>query len=72
MVKKYIDGKLCENFENYFVKSVHGRVKCNNGYFLKVPKVILEFSKHGFYFQGIKLLSINCFTRQNIFYILLS
>ena len=26
MVKKRIDGKLCENFENYFEKSVHDSV----------------------------------------------
>ena len=55
MVKKCIDGKLCENFETYFVKSVHGRVTRNNGYFLKVSKVKLEFAKNGFYFQGVKL-----------------
>ena len=54
MVKKCIDGKLCENFENYFEKSVHDKVTRNNGYLQKVPKVKLEFAKHGFYFQGVK------------------
>ena len=49
MVKKCIDGKLCENFENYLVKTVHGRVTRN--------KVNLEFAKHGFYFQGVKLFN---------------
>ena len=29
----------------------------NNGYFLKVPKVKLDFAKHGFYFWGVKLFN---------------
>ena len=45
-------------FISYFEKSVHDRITCNNGYLLKVlPKVKLEFSKHGFYFQGVKLFN---------------
>ena len=56
-VKKCIDGNICENYNGYFEKNIHERVTRNNSYFLKIPKVRLEFAKHCFYFQGFKLFN---------------
>ena len=55
IVRKCVDGDICENFLNYFELNNHQKVTQNNNYLLKVPKIKLEFAKHSFYFMGVQL-----------------
>ena len=57
VVKKCMDGNICENYQTYFELNSHGVATRNGGSFLKIPKVKLEFAKKGFYFQGVKLFN---------------
>ena len=57
MVRKSIEGIICEKFTDYFEINVHHKSTRNRNLLLKVPKIRLELAKQGFYFQGVKLLN---------------
>ena len=45
VVKRCFDGKLCEQFKNYFEINEHRRNTRNSNKFLKLPKIKLEFGR---------------------------
>ena len=54
IVKKCIEGLMCEEFNNYFILKNHNKCTRNNGYLLTIPKVKLELSNSGFFSMGVK------------------
>lgn len=54
IVRKCIDGLMCDDFSNYFQFIKHTKRTRNNGYFLKIPRVKLEFARSGFFSMGVK------------------
>lgn len=57
VVKKCLDGKLCEQFENYFEINEHSKRTRNRNKLLKLPKIKLEFGRKSFRFQGAKIFN---------------
>ena len=57
LVKKCLDGKVCELFRDYFTLHHHEKLTRNNTHLLKIPRVKLEISKCGFYWMGVKLFN---------------
>ena len=57
VVKRCFDGKLCEQFKNYFEINEHRRNTRNSNKFLKLPKIKLEFGRRSFRFQGAKIFN---------------
>ena len=55
LVKKCLLGEKCENFENYFIMTNHGKNTRNNGHLITQPRTKLECTKAGFFFFGSKL-----------------
>ena len=55
LVRKCLDGNVCSNFTNYFVKRAHHQATRNNSYQLELPKIRLEYSRGSFYYMGAKL-----------------
>ena len=55
VVRKCMDGNVCSNFINYFVKHEHNVGIRNNGYQLELPKIRLEYNRESFYYIGAKL-----------------
>lgn len=45
---------MCDDFSNYFQFIKHTKRTRNNGYFLKIPRVKLEFARSGFFSMGVK------------------
>ena len=45
LVKKYLNGEVCEIFGNFFEIRTHGKTTRNNGFLLQVPKVRLQLTK---------------------------
>ena len=56
LVRKCMDGNVCSNYINYFVKRDHNVATRNNGYQLELPKIRLEYSRGSFYYHGSKAL----------------
>ena len=56
MVKKCLEGKFCNKFTEINVEVDHKFTR-NRNLLLKVPKIMLEFVKHDFYFQTIRLFN---------------
>ena len=54
-VRKCIDGKLCENFAEYFSLQSHEKRTRNNSIILNLSSVRTEFSKKSVYFSHAKL-----------------
>ena len=54
-VHKCIDGKLCENFAEYFSLLIHEKSTGNNSVSLNLPTVRTEFLKRSVYFSVTKL-----------------
>ena len=57
MVHKCLTGDVCPAFVNYFNWNRHSKETRNRNLLLKVPNVKLEFTKTGFYFQGVRLFN---------------
>ena len=57
LVKKYIKRNIWENFTDYSEINAHQKSKRNKSLLLKVPKVRLQITKQGFYFQVVQLLA---------------
>ena len=55
LVRKCIDGSVCENFQSYFKVNEHSIAKRNNGKSVTMPAVKLGYAKNSFYFMGSKL-----------------
>ena len=55
LVGQFIDGNVCSNFINYFVKCEHDVGTRNNRYQLELSKIRLEYSRGSFYFMEAKL-----------------
>jgi len=56
-VKKCLDKGTSSNFHEYFTINAHKISTRNQNTLLKIPKVKLEFTKSGFFFQGVKLFN---------------
>ena len=54
LVKKSLEGLLCDNFTGYFQLNCHGKATRNGNSFLKIPKVKLEYARSGFFSMGVK------------------
>lgn len=54
LVKKCLNGEVCENFETFFTIRNHKVNTRNNGLMLQVPKVRLQLAKFGFRSMGVK------------------
>ena len=54
-VRKCMDKRLCENFDEYFNLLHHSKNTRGNNTLLKLPSVKLEFERKGFYFFGAKV-----------------
>ena len=52
IVRKCLDNKLCENFQQYFNLNSHNINTRNNEISIDLPKCKLEFSKCGFYYMN--------------------
>lgn len=52
IVRKCLDGMVCENFDNYFEKLSHRFTTRNNKISLKIPVVKLKYAKSGFFSMG--------------------
>ena len=57
MARMSMEGYICEKFRDYFKINVHCKSTRNRNFSRKVPKVRLELTKYGFYFQGVKLFN---------------
>ena len=55
-VKKCINNKLCENFENYFDIIRHNK-NTRQGLLLRLPKIKLEMTKNAFYYIGARIFN---------------
>ena len=54
-VRKCMDKRLCENFDEYFNLLHHSKNTRGNNTLLKLPSVKLEFERKGFYFFSAKV-----------------
>ena len=54
LVKKCLNGKVCEIFDNFFEIRTHEKTTRDNGFLLQVPKVRLQLSKSCFRSVGVK------------------
>ena len=55
LVRKCLNGKVCEHFRDYFKIHEHRMNTRNNNILMQIPKVKLEFAKNSFFFLGAKL-----------------
>ena len=55
LVKKCLNGMVCDEFKEYFKIKTHSKTTRNNGYMLCIPKVKLQFAKSGFFSMGVKI-----------------
>ena len=51
MVRKCIEGNICEKFIDYFEINVHRKSTRKRNLLLKIPKVRLEFANRDFIFK---------------------
>ena len=54
LVKKCLNGEVCEIFDNFFEIRTHEKSTRNNGFLLQVPKVRLQLTKSCFRLKGVK------------------
>ena len=54
LVRKCIDGDVCDNFVEYFDEMNHSQNTRNNNISLRLPRVATEYAKKGFYYRGAK------------------
>ena len=54
LVKKSLEGLLCDNFTGHFQFNCHGKATTNGNFFLRIPKIKLEFARSGFFSMGVK------------------
>ena len=52
LVRKYLDGKTCPSFVNYFTTHKHAKSSRNIDLLVKIPRIKLEFDRSGFFFIG--------------------
>ena len=45
LARRCMDGNVCSNFNNYFVKRDHNMATQNNGYQLELTNIQLEYSR---------------------------
>ena len=56
-VCKCLNGKVCTPFKNHFTLNKHSAGTRNQGLFLVLPKVRLEFMKHSFFYSGTRMFN---------------
>jgi hypothetical protein len=59
LVRKIMDGDICDPLSGHFIRNEHGRVIRNSaGYLAILPKIKTEYARRSFHFmQGAKLMS---------------
>ena len=64
LVKKCLNGEVCEIFDNFFEVRTHEKTARNNGFLLQVSKVGLQLTKSCFRSMSVKfynnLLTEHC------------
>jgi len=58
LVRKCMEGKVCENFVDYFQINEHNKNTRNKNILLTVPKIRLELARSGFFSMGAKLYNL--------------
>ena len=57
IVPKCLNDQVCAPFKNYFTVNIHSAGTRNQGLFLVLPKVRLEFMKRSFFYSGARLFN---------------
>jgi len=57
LIRKCLDGSVCENFINYFSFNLHSARTRNEGSLLVVPKIRLESTRSSFFFMGVTVFN---------------
>jgi hypothetical protein len=55
LVKKTLDGDICDPFKNYFIIQQHKQNTRNNSLSLKIPSIKTEYARKGFYFMAAQI-----------------
>ena len=55
IVYKCLNGQICTPLKNYFILNKHSASTRNQGLFLILPKVRLEFMKRSFFYSGARM-----------------
>ena len=55
LVRRCMEGNVCSNLKNYFVKRDHKVATRNNGYQVELQRIRLEYSRGYFYCMGASL-----------------
>lgn len=57
LVRKCIEGTVCDNLKHYFFINQHNK-RTRNNQLITLPKVRLELARSGFFFMGAKLYNL--------------
>ena len=57
IVHKCLNGQVCVPLKNYFTLNKHSAGTINQGLFLVLPKIRLEFMKRSFVYSGARMFN---------------